>query len=174
MLRRIDAELAGKVMATQASDPPELVLQVMQQGIQRAQAYRDALSQEAAQLQRLEQDLRAATETQHKLQATLPSYQQSAAAYRKLVDEGFMGALVGNEKEREAIEKAQDLKAQDAVVTGMRQAISGQQGKVAALTSNYRSQLQTERTEALAALARLEQEQQKSNYKQKILELKAP
>lgn len=85
-----------------------------------------------------------------------------------------MGALVGNEKEREAIEKAQDLKAQGAVVTGIRQAIAGQQGKVAALTSNYRSQLHAERTEALAAVARLEQEKQKSDYRQRILELKAP
>lgn len=32
----------------------------------------------------------------------------------------------------------------------------------------------TERTEALAAVARLEQERQKSDYKQRILELKAP
>ncbi|AEG93876.1 HlyD family type I secretion periplasmic adaptor subunit [Ramlibacter tataouinensis] len=173
-LRRIDAELAGRPMIGQAGDSPALLAQVQQQGAQRAQAYQDALAQEAAQRRRLEQDLKAAQETAEKLRVTLPSYEQAAASHRKLVNEGFLSALAGNEKEREALEKAQDLKSQAAVAEGLVQGIAAQDKKVSALTSNYRSQLQSERTEVVAALARLDQEDRKSAFKQALLELKAP
>ena len=173
-LRRIDAELAGRALLVQTGDPAALFAQVQQQGAQRALAYQDALAQEIAQRRRLEQDLKAAQETVQKLRVTLPTYEQAAAAHRKLVAEGFLGALAGNEKEREAIEKAQDLKSQTAAAEGLVQGIAAQDKKIASLTSNYRSQLQAERTEAVAAIARLEQEARKSEFKQGLLELKAP
>lgn len=173
-LRRIDAELAGRPLLAAAGDPPGLLAQVQQQGAQRAQAYQDGLAQETAQRRRLEQELKAAQETLQKLRVTLPSYEHAAVAHRKLVSEGFYGALAGNEKEREALEKAQDLKTQAAVAEGLQQAIIAQDRKAASLTSNYRSQLQAERTDAVAAIARLEQDTRKVVFKQGLLELKAP
>ncbi|MEO5671718.1 MAG: HlyD family type I secretion periplasmic adaptor subunit [Ramlibacter sp.] len=173
-LRRIDSELAGAEMAGRNGDSPALLAQVRQQGAQHVRAYEDALAQETAQRRRLAQELKAAQETVNKLKATLPLYEQSAAAHRKLVSEGFVSALAGNEKERDAIEKAQDLKSQMAVALGLQEAITAQDRKVAALTSNFRSQLLSERTEAMAALARLEQESSKAAFKHGLLELKAP
>ena len=173
-LRRIDAELAGRALTAQAGDAPALLAQVQQQGAQRSRAYQDALAQEAAQRRRLEQDLKAEQETVQKLKATLPSYEQSAAAHRKLAAEGFVSPVAGNEKEREAIEKQQDLKSHAATAEGLVAAIAAQDKKIAALTSNYRSQLLTERTEVMGALAKAEQENKKAIYRQTLLELKAP
>jgi HlyD family secretion protein len=173
-LRRIDAELAGRALLPRAGDPAALLAQVQQQGAQRTQAYQDALAQETAQRRRLEQELKAAQEAVQKLKATLPSYEQAAVAHRRLVSEGFLSQMAGNEKEREAIEKSQDLKSQMATTESLVQAIGGQDKKIAALTSNYRSQLLSERTEVMGGLARLEQESRKARFKQGLLELKAP
>ena len=173
-LRRIDAELAGRPLVALSGDPAALLAQVQHQGAQRGQAYQDALAQEYAQRRRLEQDLKAAQETVQKLKATLPSYEQSANAHRKLVAEGFLSPVAGNEKEREAIEKSQDLKSQAATAEGLVQAIAGQDKKIAALTSNYRSQLLSERTEVMGGIARLEQDSKKAGFRQTLLELKAP
>lgn len=173
-LRRIDAELGGRQLNALTGDHPTLLGQVQLQSDTRSQAYRDALAQEAAVRERTAQDLKAAQETLHKLKATLPSYQQSAEAHRKLVNEGFLSQLAGNEKEREAVEKAQDLKAQMATVNGLAAAIGAQDKKIAALTSNYRSQLLTERTEIMGSLLKLEQEEKKAGFKETLTELKAP
>lgn len=173
-LRRIDAELAGRGLVSKPGDNAALLAQVQQQGAQRSQAYQDALAQEAAQRRRLEQDLKAEQEIVQKLKATLPSYEQSAAAHRRLVAEGFLSAVAGNEKEREAIEKAQDLKSHSATAEGLVAAIAAQDKKIAALTSNYRSQLLTERTEVMGGLGKSEQENRKAAFRQTLLELKAP
>lgn len=173
-LRRIDAELAGAPLLAQKGDDPILLTQVQLQGAQRRQAYLDALAQETAQRRRLEQDLSASQETVKKLRTTLPSYEQSATAHRRLVAEGFLSPLAGNEKEREAIEKEQDLKSQSATAEGLVAGIAAQDKKMAALTSNYRSQLLTERTDVIATLAKLEQDSRKAGFRQTLLELRAP
>jgi HlyD family secretion protein len=173
-LRRIDAELAGRSLASKPGDNAALLAQVQQQGAQRSQAYQDALAQEAAQRRRLEQDLKAEQEIVQKLKATLPSYEQSAAAHRRLVADGFLSEVAGNEKERDAIEKAQDLKSHSATAEGLVAAIAAQDKKSAALTSNYRSQLLTERTEVMGGLGKSEQENRKAAFRQTLLELKAP
>ncbi|MBS3997715.1 MAG: HlyD family type I secretion periplasmic adaptor subunit [Hydrogenophaga sp.] len=173
-LRRIDAELAGAPLLAQAGDDPVLLTQMQMQGAQRRQAYQDALAQEAAQRRRLEQDLSASQETLKKLRITLPSYEQSASAHRKLVAEGFLSPLAGNEKEREAIEKEQDLKSQAAIAEGLVAGIAAQDKKIAALTSNYRSQLLTERTDVMSSFSKLEQDARKAGFRQTLLELRAP
>jgi hemolysin D len=90
------------------------------------------------------------------------------------VARGFFSPLAGSEKEREAVEKTQDLKSQIATAEGLQEAILAQDKKIAALTSNYRAQLLTEKTETIAVLGKLEQEIAKSVFKRSQLELKAP
>lgn len=173
-LRRIDAELAGQPIALAAGDDPGIFAQVQAQGLARRQAYLDSLAQETATKQQAEGQLSAAQETLSKLQQTLPTYRRQAEAHKKLVDEGFFSALAGADKEREFIEKSQELKAQQATVASLRSTISAQNQKVAALTSQYRSQLQTERTEVMAQLAKLGQDDKKQTFRQGLLELRAP
>ncbi|MBC7597998.1 MAG: HlyD family type I secretion periplasmic adaptor subunit [Polaromonas sp.] len=173
-LRRVDSELAGIPLAIKDGDEPAMIAQVQAQANAHRQAFTDALAQEVATRERAQNELRAAQETLTKLKSTLPSYEQSAKAHSKLVSEGFLSPIAGNDKEREAIEKSQDLKAQAATVQGLLSTITAQDKKIAGLSSTFRSQLLIERTEAMGQLARLEQDTQKMGYKTGLLELKAP
>jgi HlyD family secretion protein len=173
-LRRVDAELAGQPLAMATGDDPAMLAQVQAQANAHRQAFNDSVAQEVATRERAQNELSAARETFTKLQSTLPGYEQSAQAHKKLVAEGFFSPIAGNDKEREAIEKSQDLKAQAATVQGLQATINAQDKKMAGLTSTFRSQLLIERTEAMGQLAKLEQEAQKMGYKTRLLELKAP
>ena len=173
-LRRVDAELAGQALASASGDDPAMLAQVQAQANAHRQAFTDSVAQEVATRERAQNELNAARETFTKLQTTLPGYEQSAQAHKKLVAEGFFSPIAGNDKEREAIEKSQDLKAQAATVQGLQATINAQDKKIAGLTSTFRSQLLIERTEAMGQLAKLEQEAQKMGYKTGLLELKAP
>ena len=172
-LRRVDAELAGQPLANASGDDPAMLAQVQAQANAHRQAFTDSVAQEVATRERAQNELNAARETFTKLQTTLPGYEQSAQAHKKLVAEGFFSPIAGNDKEREAIEKSQDLKAQAATVQGLQATINAQDKKIAGLTSTFRSQLLIERTEAMGQLAKLEQEAQKMGYKTGLLELKA-
>ncbi len=173
-LRRVDAELAGQRLAMACGDDPAMLAQVQAQANAHRQAVNDSVAQEVATRERAQNELSAARETFTKLQSTLPGYEQSAQAHKKLVAEGFFSPIAGNDKEREAIEKSQDLKAQAATVQGLQATINAQDKKIAGLSSTFRSQLLIERTEAMGQLAKLEQEAQKMGYKTGLLELKAP
>jgi HlyD family secretion protein len=173
-LRRIDAELRGVPLSPRSGDDAGLLAQVQMQALTHRQAYLDALAQEQSSRERALHDLKAAQETLAKLRSTSVLVQQSAEAHRRLAAEGFYSALSSNEKEREAIEQAQDLKSQMAAVQGLQSTLIAQERKISALSSNFRNQLQTERTEVMGQLARLEQDSRKLKFKAGLLELRAP
>lgn len=173
-LRRIDAELADRSFLPGKDDPTSLYAQVEGQFRARRQAYLDSLAQEHEALNKAGAELRAAQQLLDKLTQTLPSYRQSAEAYRKLVQEGFVGELAANEKGREALEKEQDLKVQAANVQSLNAAIAQSERRIASLRSQYRSQLENERIETVALLNRSGQELEKSNVKAGMLEIRAP
>jgi len=173
-LRRIDAEMADRAMLPSAGDPADLYAQVEGQFRARRQAYQDAAAQETEAMNKARADLLAAQQVLSKLSQTLPSYRQSAEAYRKLVQEGFVGELAANEKTREAIEKEQDVKTQVATVTSLNATIAQSEKRLAALRSQYRSQLENERMETVALLNRSDQELEKSNVKAGLLDIRAP
>lgn len=173
-IRRIEAELSNGPMRPASDDPGELYAQVDGQFRARRQAFADAVAQETEALNKARADLQGAQQVLAKLTQTLPSYQQSAEAYRKLVQEGFVGELAANEKTREAAEKEQDLKAQAANVRSLNASISQSERRLAALRSQYRSQLENERIDTLAQLNRSRQELQKSSVKAGLLEIRAP
>ncbi|MDC8784545.1 HlyD family type I secretion periplasmic adaptor subunit [Roseateles koreensis] len=173
-LRRVEAELADRAFAPGNGEPADLYAQVESQFRARRQAYLDAMSQEGESLNKAKSDLLASQQILAKLTQTLPSYKQSAEAYRKLVQEGFVGELASNEKSREALEKEQDLKAQAANVQSLNIAIAQSERKLAAIRSQYRSQLENERIEILALLNRSGQELEKSNVKAELMEILAP
>ena len=59
----------------------------------RRQAFLDAVAQENEALNKARADLQAAQQLLAKLTQTLPSYRQSAEAYRQLMQEGFVANL---------------------------------------------------------------------------------
>lgn len=173
-LRRIDAELAGKPMSLKADDPPGLYAQVEAQYRAHRQSYLDAVAQESATLEKTRHDLRSAEEILSKLQQIVPSYRKSADAYQKLSAQGFVSPLAGEEKERDRIEKEQDLRAQASTASSLRASIQASQKRLAQIGSNYRSELQNERIETESQYAKIREEWTKINHKTQLLELRAP
>ena len=173
-LRRIEAELADKPFAPLASDPVEMAAQVEAQFRARRQSYLDAQAQENEALNRVKADLASANQVLSKLRQTVPLYRQSAEAYDKLFREGFVGEVAANEKKREFVEREQDFKAQESNVQSLQAGIAGGEKKLAAIRSNYRSQLENERIDTMTQLNRSSQEFDKSTIKSGLLEIKAP
>lgn len=173
-LRRIDAELANKPLQQQTGDKPEIFAQIQGQYTAHRKAYLDAVAQEQEVLNKARFELRSAQEVLSKLARTVPIYRQSADSYEKLVKDGFVGQLAAQEKQRDFIEKEQDLKAQESTVNSLMAAIGESEMKIAGITSNYRSQLQNERVDTQSQLQKLIQEQAKQTHKSEFFELKAP
>lgn len=173
-LRRIDAELAGTPMRIAVDDPPALYAQVEAQYRAHRQSYLDAIAQESATLEKARYDLRSSEELVSKLQQTVPTYRKSAEAYQKLSAQGFISPLAGEEKERDRIEKEQDLRAQASAADGLKASVQASQKRLAQITSNYRSELQNERVETESQYLRVREEWAKISHKTRLLELRAP
>lgn len=173
-VRAIDAALADRTLGAQAGDPPALFAQVSAQFFARRQALTDAVLQEQQAAARARGERLAAQQIRDKLHTTLPVLHQSAESFAKLHKEGFVGELLANDKRREAIEREQDLKAQEATLAALDAAIAQAEQKIAQLRSNFRSQLLTERVEAQAVVERLQQEQAKLGFRTALLEIRAP
>jgi membrane fusion protein, hemolysin D len=173
-LRRIDAQLAGTPLTRRSDDPAELFVQVQAQYLANRQAYATALGQEHAVLHKAKSDLAAAEAVRKKLAQVLPHYRQQEAAYARLEQEGFAGKLMATDKQRERIEKEQDLRAQEAVIVSAKATIAQQEEKTAQITADYRRQLQTERLDIANQLEHASQDLAKQEHRHGYLELRAP
>jgi HlyD family secretion protein len=173
-LRRIDAQLGGAKLARERDDPAGLHAQVAAQHAANLQAYENALAQERSLLEKARHDLAAARETKAKLESTLPHYREQEQAFEKLAREGFAGRLLAADKERERIEREQDLKTQEFVIRANLALIEQSEKKLAQIAADYRRQLQTERVEVANQYERAKQELAKHEHRHRLLELKAP
>jgi len=173
-LRRIDAELAGEEMLRVESDPAELFAQVQAQYWAHRQAYLDALASAEATRSKADQDLKSALEIEQKLKRTLPSYRQQSEAFTKLVEKGYVSKLMADEKQRELIEREQDLRAQQHSVKSLLATIIQAEKQVARISSSYREELQNERIATESDYHRLKQETEKQTHRHGLLEVRAP
>jgi HlyD family secretion protein len=173
-LRRIDAQLDGAPLTQRGDDPPELFRQVQAQYAANRQAYENALAQERAVLDKAKSDLAAAEAVRRKLAQVLPHYREQEAAYAKLEKDGFAGRLMYTDKQRERIEKEQDLRAQEAVIASAAATIAQQEKRIVQIGADYRRSLQTERVEVANQLARASQDLAKQEHRHGYLELRAP
>lgn len=172
-IARIEAELSNRAFLP-GNAPAALAAKVESQFRARRLAYLDAVAQESEALNKASADLRVAQQVLAKLTQTLPSYQQTADSFRKLQKEGFVGELAAAEKNREATEKGHDLETQRASVASLQASIAQSERKIAALRSQYSSQLENERVETMTQLNRAEQELEKSQVRAGMLEIRAP
>jgi hemolysin D len=173
-LRRIDAQLLGRPLNPVPEDDPLLLAQVRLDAAARERAHLDEVAREEAFLKKTESELLSARETLAKLERTLPSFEASAQAYEHLARDKLVGALTADEKRREAIERAQDLKSQSAYVASLHSALDTQHKKIEQIVSSYRSTLQSERVQVLAEVNRLSEEATKQGFREGLLELRAP
>lgn len=173
-LRRIDAQLAGTPFLARADEPAALFAQVHAQFAANRQAYENALAQARETAGKVKHDLTATQEVRKKLLQTLPHYREQAIAYARLFDQGFASKLMQTDKQRELIEKEQDLLAQEAVIASAQGSIMQEQKKIEQITADYRRQLQTERVDIASQLEKASQEMAKQEHRNTYLELRAP
>src|SRR5512134_3955831 len=173
-LRRIDAELAETALRFRPEDAPELFRQAEAQRLANRRAYEDALGQERALLVRAKQDRATAQALEEKLRQSLVVYREREEAFGRLGQEGFAGRIMVLEKQKERMEKEQELQAQAHAVAGYRATIAQAEGRIAQISSNYRQGLQKERAETFAEVQRLESLWAKQQHRSAALELRAP
>jgi hemolysin D len=173
-LRRIDAQLAGQPLRRETDDPAGIFAQAQAQYTANVQAYQTALSQERSVLEKSRADLAAATEVKAKLEKTLPHYREQERAFEKLAQDGFAGRLMYTDKQRERIEKEQDLKTQEFTIRSAQATIAQSEKRIVQITADYRRQLQAERLDAAPQAERLAQEVAKQQHRHQLLELRAP
>jgi hemolysin D len=173
-LRRIDAELGTAPLAMRDNDDAAAFAQVQAQFQARRQANRDAIEAEQAIMAKAEQDLKGALEVESKFTRTLPIYQQQEQAFDKLNKDGFAGRLMALERQRDRIEKEQDLAAQRFTIESLRATIAQARTRMAQITSSYRQQLQNERIDAASQFQRLREDWERLAHRRDLLELRAP
>lgn len=173
-LRRIDAQMNGARIAREPGDPVELFAQLEAQYRANVQAYESALAQERSLLEKARHDLVAAQAIQSKLEQVLPHYLDQEKAYAKLTKDGFAGRIMYTDKQRERIEKEQDLRTQESTILSNQALIEQSERKIAQITADYRRQLQTERVDAAALAEKAHQELAKQEHRFGLLELRAP
>lgn len=173
-LRRIDAELGNKPLIKQNDDPADLFQQVQAQYNDRRRAYIDALEEGEDALKKAERDYDSGKEVLAKLKEVTPILKQQADSYADMGKEGYVPMVQVRDKQRDYLEKARDLTAQEATLASLEAAVSAASKQVAELTSKYRSDLQNERIDAEGQYRKSEQDMVKQVHKTGLLELKAP
>lgn len=173
-IRRIDAELQGRQLDVRPSDDPQLTAQVRLDGDARSRAHRDQIAEEQATLARAKAEADAAKETLIKLERSLPTFEQSAAAYEKLAADKLVGALESRDRRRLAEEASQDIESQRAYFGSLLASVTAQERRISQIRSGYQSALHSERSQALGVLNQLQESLEKQGYREGLLELRAP
>lgn len=173
-LRRIDAELAGQALAKGRDDPSDLFHQIESQYHDRRLSYTDALEQAQDALNKSQNEYDSAKEVLSKLQQITPILRQQADSYADLGKDGYAPQMTVLDKQRDYLEKSQDLRAQQSTVASLKAAVNQAKKQIDQITSKYRSDLQNERVEAGGQHRKLEQDWLKQEHKSGLLELKAP
>ncbi len=173
-LRRVDAELDGTPPSRRDGDDTEAFGAALALYHANRRAHLDALAQEAGAVERLAQELAAARATERKLERVVPIVRSASERYAQLRAEGYASELAALERERDAIEKSQDLDAQRHVVAGLESAAAQARTRLAQATSTYRAQLLAERAQADAELARVAEALGRQLHRAEAVEIRAP
>ena len=172
-LRRIDAELADKEFKRQPADPEALYNESLAQYRANRLAYQTALAEERSVLDKTQSDLAAAGQARTKLIETLPHYREQAKAYADMAKDGYVSRLAATDKEREHIEKEQDLKTQEHIIVSAQATLAASSRKLEQISADYRQRLQAERADISGKLDKTQAEYAKQQYRHELLELKA-
>lgn len=173
-LRRIDAELADAPLKRLEGDSDEAYTRAAALQHANRAAFAGAMAQEVAARARVARELAAADEVAVKLARTVPIYRTLDERFRRLQGEGFVSELAALERERERIEKEQDLRAQEHTVAGLSAALAQADQRLVSIAANHRAQLHAERAQAESQRSRLAEELAKGLARAASIELRAP
>jgi HlyD family secretion protein len=173
-LRRIDAELGGKSLSMEKDGPADIYSQVLAQYNANRRALESSLDEQRSALEKAIQEMGAAREIRIKLERILPHYREQAKAYEELGRDGYVARLEATDKQRERIEKEQDLKSQEYIIRSNQAIIAQTRKKIAQITAEYQRRLNAERSETARQFEKALQELAKQQHQKDLLELKAP
>lgn len=173
-LRRIDAELTDQEFKREPTDLEALYNESLAQYRANRLAYQTALSEEHSTRDKAQSDLAAAQQARTKLIQVLPHYREQALAYADLAKDGYVSKLAATDKQREHIEKEQDLKTQNHIITSAQATLTASSRKLEQISADYRQKLQAERADTSDKLDKTQAEVTKQQYRNGLLELKAP
>src|ERR1017187_5856181 len=173
-LRRIDAELNDKPLVRDRKDAPDIFKQIESQYHDRRQSYRDSLGQAQESLKKSQREYESAKEVLTKYKDVMPILKERSESYANMVKGGYVPKHAADDKERDYIEKGQDLRAQESTVASLEAAVNQAKKQIDQVTSKYRSDLQNERVDAEVQFRKLQQDLIKQDHKTALLELKAP
>jgi len=172
-LARIDAELADRPYVPPADDPPDLAREIAAQHRANRAALDAALAEANAHLVKARHEVALALQVKAKLGEVLPHYRAQDEAFARLARDGFAGPLMASDKQRERIEKEQELETQAHLVAAARAAVEQGERRLAQIDSDYRRRLHAERNEISGQADRLAQEIAKQAHRRTLLELRA-
>ncbi|MDH2916040.1 MAG: HlyD family type I secretion periplasmic adaptor subunit, partial [Gallionella sp.] len=174
-LRRIDAELKDQTeFKRDPADLEPLYNKALAQYKANRLAYQTALAEERSVRDKAQSDLAAAQQARTKLIEVLPHYREQAKAFGELAKDGYVSKLQATDKEREHIEKEQDLKTQEHIIASAKATLTSSSRKLEQITADYRQRLQAERADISDKLDKTQAEVTKQEYRNGLLELKAP
>ena len=172
--RRIDAELSDKAFKRKPDDPETLYNEALAQYQANRHAYHTALEEERSIRDKAQSDLSAAEQARTKLTETLPHYQKQAEAFAELAKEGYVSRFEAADKQREYTEKSQDLKTQQHLIESAKATLTASSRKLEQISADYQQRLQAERADLSGKLDQTRAEVTKQQYRNGLLELKAP
>lgn len=174
-LRRIDAELSNQnEFKHDSNEPLDLYNEALAQFKANRTAYQSALAEEHSIQDKAVSDLAVARQSFTKLSEILPHYRNQAQAYTELARDGYVSQLAATDKEREHIEKEQDLKTQRHIIVSAEATLTSSRRKLEQISAEYRQKLQAERADISGKLDKAQAEVTKQQYRHDLLELKAP
>jgi len=173
-LRRIDAQLARQPLTRLPEDPDAAYLRAQAQHAANVHAFENALAQERSVGERARHDLAAAKAVKEKLLQVLPHYYEQERAFERLARDGYAGRLIQSEKQKDRIEREQDLRTQEFLIASAHASIAQSDARLAQIAADYRRQLEAERAELGPQVERLREELAKQAHRSGLLELRAP
>jgi HlyD family secretion protein len=173
-LRRIDAELGSAPLSRGTNDSAQMFQEVAAQFKEHKSALADALAQASELRTRAAHDAEVGRANLVKLQEVIPILRDQARSLTELAKDGYVPHARLQDKQREYLEKTNELKAQQASVESLDASRAAADRQVAQILSKYRSDLQNERVEAEAAREKLTHELTKQEHRRELLELRAP
>jgi len=173
-LRRIEAELTNQEFKRHAGDDETIFQQVAAQSRANKAEYTHALGQQKAILEQTEKEIAAARVIYQKLKETLPIHVENEEAVSKLGKTGYASRFTVLETQRQRIEAERELQSQEFEIQSLLAKKKEANEKIKQLTSANNQQLLNKKIELDNQVSQLEQDWLKQQYRNELMELKAP
>jgi len=173
-LERIQAQLENRTFKVLENENPKQYEQVKAQFDTQTSSYQTQLNEADSVKRRIIQELSASKLMVESLSNTIPLYEETEQAYKKLQDKGYGDKLGVLEKKRERIVAEKDLQEETYRVKSLTAQLEESESKIDRIKAEYRRQLVEEQVQLNARIHQFEEEINKLAYRENLTELTAP